>query len=178
MNILIGLNLTWIVFEGQTTGHPTWREPYEPYILCCSLREGIHPFRRSKKRRKKIHRKFEENRMFNFYFKSCRIAARWTVRLRNSCVSRIVRWWRVEETKEQTTEFEYDSIINARTVRTVLVTMRSRARGRQCFFFFFSNRSSFPGRFALLSKYDLVAISRLNEILLFPVSLKHVSDVP
>lgn len=74
--------------------------------------------------------------------------------------------------------FEYDSIINARTVRTVLVTMRSRARGRQCFFFFFSNRSSFPGRFALLSKYDLVAISRLNEILLFPVSLKHVSDVP
>lgn len=98
-------------------------------------------------------------RMFDF--NSYRVAPRWTVRRSNSCVSRIVRWWRVEETKEQTTEcivFEYDSIISARTVRTVLVTMRSKARGRQCFFFFFfSNRSSFPGRFALLSKYDLVA---------------------
>lgn len=56
--------------------------------------------------------------------------------------------------------FEYDSIISARTVRTVLVTMHSKARGRQCYFFFFSNRSSFPGRFALLSKYDLHVVYR------------------
>lgn len=61
--------------------------------------------------RKNEKRKFIENRMFNFYFKSCRIAARWTVRLRNSCVSRIVRWWRVEETKEQTTECTYLNMI-------------------------------------------------------------------
>lgn len=119
-------------------------------------------------------------RMFDF--NSYRVAPRWTVRRSNSCVSRIVRWWRVEETKEQTTEcivFEYDSIISARTVRTVLVTMRSKARGRQCFFFFFFFESILFSR-SLCTSLEIRSrgISRFNEILLFPVSLKHVSDVP
>lgn len=53
------LDWTWLGLYSkgkQPATHP-WREPYEPYILCCSLREEIHPFRRSKKRKKKIHRK-------------------------------------------------------------------------------------------------------------------------